>query len=207
MFNLERFVEGQDFFIRAVYRQSDVLVIALHGGKIEPRTSQIAVGIAGDLFNLYDFQGIRESNNWQLHVPSTDFSDIRLDMLIAKSSIGISIHGEKSYKNRVIIGGLNYELRDILTTYLRNRAFDAIKADINLKGEDPRNVVNRLKYRGVQLEISADLRLELTNRQHAHKHSLFNIFITSIRAGIIAYRNKLGKEEANASGDFSARVQ
>jgi phage replication-related protein YjqB (UPF0714/DUF867 family) len=40
--------EGQDYVIRTCLRNSPVLVMAPHGGKIEPGTAEIAEAIAGN---------------------------------------------------------------------------------------------------------------------------------------------------------------
>ncbi|TGZ37611.1 hypothetical protein EN805_34130, partial [bacterium M00.F.Ca.ET.162.01.1.1] len=54
----------------------DILITAIHGGGIEPGTSELAKIISkkGD-FNLYSFEGLLKSNNKQLHITSTNFDD------------------------------------------------------------------------------------------------------------------------------------
>ncbi len=52
-----------------------VSIIAPHGGKIEPGTSQIARSISGDLFNLYCFDGRKPRYNDHLHITSTKFDE------------------------------------------------------------------------------------------------------------------------------------
>jgi len=68
----EHEVEGTDFTITVFRRPfSAVAVIAPHGGKIEPRTSEIARAIAGEDFNLYLFEGIKKRGNYAaLHITS-----------------------------------------------------------------------------------------------------------------------------------------
>ena len=54
----------------------DILVTAIHGGGIEPGTSELAKLISkkGD-YNLYSFEGLMKSNNQKLHITSTSFDD------------------------------------------------------------------------------------------------------------------------------------
>jgi phage replication-related protein YjqB (UPF0714/DUF867 family) len=47
---------------------SEIVIAAVHGGGIEPLTSEVAAAIAGDEHSLYDFQGARASNNEELCV-------------------------------------------------------------------------------------------------------------------------------------------
>ncbi len=50
-------------------RFSGVAVIAPHGGKIEPGTSEIARGIAGNEHTFYTFRGLRKDGNKRyLHI-------------------------------------------------------------------------------------------------------------------------------------------
>ena len=50
--------DGVDFRIRVMRREASVAIIAPHGGRIEPGTSELAEAIAGDDFSLYCFEGL-----------------------------------------------------------------------------------------------------------------------------------------------------
>jgi phage replication-related protein YjqB (UPF0714/DUF867 family) len=52
-----------------------VAIIAPHGGKIEPGTSEIAAAIAGDDYSLYRFQGLRDRPREELHITSAKFDE------------------------------------------------------------------------------------------------------------------------------------
>ena len=52
---------------------SRVTIIAPHGGKIEPRTSDLVRRIAGEDYNFYCFEGIKEKDNACLHITSHRF--------------------------------------------------------------------------------------------------------------------------------------
>ena len=46
-------VEGQDYRIRVELREPRVLIMAPHGGKIEPTTAEVAEAIAGMDYSFY----------------------------------------------------------------------------------------------------------------------------------------------------------
>lgn len=61
---LEEETEGTDFTIHSLNRSdSGVIIIAPHGGKIEPGTDVIAREVAKNEFSFYTFNGIKTSNN------------------------------------------------------------------------------------------------------------------------------------------------
>ena len=67
--------EGRDFKVRTQERLGTTVIIAPHGGGIEPGTSEIAEAIAGNDLSLYLFEGIRDENNRELHITSTRFDE------------------------------------------------------------------------------------------------------------------------------------
>src|SRR5262245_11597647 len=68
--------EGIDFRICVTQRGPPGAVIAPHGGKIEPATSEITAAIAGALYISYYFEGLRSRPHSHLHITSTKF-DVR----------------------------------------------------------------------------------------------------------------------------------
>ena len=75
--------EWIDFRVVVEDRHSPVAIVAPHGGKIEPGTSQIATAIAGLDYSLYCFEGIKRTGNARLHVTSSNFDEHRCLALIA----------------------------------------------------------------------------------------------------------------------------
>ena len=67
---------------------SRVTIMAPHGGKIEPRTSDLARRIAGDNYNFYCFEGIKEKDNACLHITSHRFDEPGAVLLASKSQVG-----------------------------------------------------------------------------------------------------------------------
>ena len=53
-------VEGQDYRIRIESRDPRVLIMAPHGGKIEPATAEVAEAIAGMDYSFYSFDGLKQ---------------------------------------------------------------------------------------------------------------------------------------------------
>ena len=68
--------EGKDWEIEFENRSSMVTILAIHGGGIEPATTELAYTIAhrGD-YNYFSFKGMRSEGNNELHVTSTHYDD------------------------------------------------------------------------------------------------------------------------------------
>ena len=86
-------VQGLDYNIHVIDRNSPVTVVALHGGRIEWGTDQIATALAQSDYNLYIFKGLRRDGNRHLHIASHQFNEPQLLNLLKKSRTVISIHG------------------------------------------------------------------------------------------------------------------
>jgi hypothetical protein len=67
--------QGIDFRVRLQQRAGKAVVLAPHGGGIEPGTSEIAEAIDGADFSFYAFEGIKPANNRILHITSTRFDE------------------------------------------------------------------------------------------------------------------------------------
>ena len=87
----------KDYRIKVNDLGTQISVVAIHGGRIEPRTSEIAQLIAKDRFNLYCFEGIKDKKNQDLHITSHFFDEPRALKLISKSMTVAAIH---AFKNR-----------------------------------------------------------------------------------------------------------
>lgn len=149
-------------------------IIAIHGGKIEPGTEEIAKNIAGDNFPIY-------INNSGKHIESTLFENPELEKFITDKDILVSIHGEKDTKNSfVMIGGLYLQLKSEIESALKEN-FEIKNPPKNLDGDNPENICNKGKFgKGIQIEISRKLRNELL--ENAEKMGLFTTSVRSILA-------------------------
>ena len=180
--------EGEDFHVRSFEGPSGTLVMAPHGGSIEPGTSELAKAIACGSRTFYSFEGIKNRGNRDLHITSINFDEPRGLSLASAAMRTLAIHGESSRNEVVYLGGLNKELQANLKNYLDAAGF---KTDFHekLKGENEKNICNHAKRHGVQLELSRGLRmtffrsLERNGRKETTKK--FYEFVEAIRQGLV----------------------
>ncbi|MFB3886841.1 MAG: poly-gamma-glutamate hydrolase family protein [Thermodesulfobacteriota bacterium] len=152
--------EGRDYTIEMSQRNGPVLVMAPHGGKIEPGTTEAAEAIAGDDHSFYSFQGIKSDGNGVLHLQSHLFDEPRAIEILKGAEIVVTVHGHADREDGfVMVGGLNPVLKSEIERELGKAGFQTREATERLKAIDPRNICNRGHRRmGVQLEISRKLR-------------------------------------------------
>ena len=105
-------VEGADYRVRVYAQGQTVVIIAPHGGRIEPGTSEIARAIAGHDHSLYLFEGLRDRPHKDLHVTSTNFDEPRCQSLIKSYKVVVAVHGLDGGTQTAKIGGLDDVLRD-----------------------------------------------------------------------------------------------
>jgi len=158
--------EGDDYKIAFDDRDSDVSIVAPHGGKIEPGTSFIAKMIASDDFNFYAFEGVRRLKNSRLHITSHNFDEPKGLAIAEKAQIVLGIHGRMDGKNkdRIYLGGLHFNLVRDLEIELSIAGFLTQATDHPFPAKNMDNICNRGKTgKGAQLEISRSLRNRLTD--------------------------------------------
>jgi phage replication-related protein YjqB (UPF0714/DUF867 family) len=155
--------EGVDFRRHISNRNSQVAVIAPHGGAIEPGTLEIAEAVAANSFSYYAFEGCRRRANADLHVTSTNFDEPMGVGLVESAQSVIAIHGEGSHSATVFIGGRDQARAEIIEKNLREAGFSTARHENpELQGIAPQNICNRgITGAGVQLEISRGLRQQL----------------------------------------------
>jgi phage replication-related protein YjqB (UPF0714/DUF867 family) len=159
-------VEGADFNVCVRHRpHSPVAILAPHGGAIEAGTSEIACAVAGSEFNLYLFEGIRESGNYAaLHLTSHRFDEPRCLALLSACDHVISIHGCRGETPRVLLGGLDAELKEMIRQAIVAVGIETCLVGHRFRAVHPRNICNRgRRGAGVQIELSSALRLEEFN--------------------------------------------
>lgn len=136
-----------------------VLIMAPHGGCIEPGTSEIARVLAGNNYSLYCFEGLNCKAENNLHLTSTFFDEPVALKLTHKVDTIVAIHGYRSQKHQVEVGGLDTGLQQRLVSALTDAGFNAVVGSHGLAGVHPNNICNRGRTSmGVQLEISDALR-------------------------------------------------
>jgi phage replication-related protein YjqB (UPF0714/DUF867 family) len=179
-----REVEDKDYQIRLKSRDPRVLIMAPHGGKIEPGTTEIAEAIAGMDYSFYSFEGLKAERNSVLHIESHLFNEPRALKLVDKAEIVLTVHGQVDRKDEfVMVGGLNTNLCSVIKRELEAAGFEIRPPTRRLSGIDPMNICNRGKLKsGAQLEISRKIRDSLK----ADKKQL-QIFADAIRRAIQIY--------------------
>lgn len=184
---------GRDYRLRILDRDSTVTIIAPHGGFIEPGTSTIAGAIAGRDYNLFDFQGLRKSRPWELHVTSTRFRHTNLEGLLNKSDLAVSVHGMGTVDSwNVWLGGRDMDLRELMERSLEKSGFSVRTNVPKYRGEHRRNVVNLVPGGGLQMELPCDLIASLfdtetvfdTRQSRLKPNQDFDRFVAAIRAAI-----------------------
>lgn len=152
--------EGKDYdrLVRLVPGAAIVLV-APHGGRIEPETDEIAQELAGDVFSLYCFRSQLSKERANLHIASHRFDDPSCLALVAKHRTVVAVHGWRADGERVLVGGLDAALVCSVLSAVRSVGVEATAATAPLSGTDALNICNRGNSgRGVQLEMTKTLR-------------------------------------------------
>lgn len=161
-------IENIDYriVVRRGARTGGAIVIAPHGGKIEPRTSLITETIAGCDLDMYCFEGLMPENNRELHITSRNFDEATaLDLLRTKSTV-VAVHGrqDRDDLSTVYLGGKDAALVSEIAWCLHEADFQTQKDNHPFPGIQDSNIVNRgLTGKGAQLEVPFSLRRRLGN--------------------------------------------
>jgi phage replication-related protein YjqB (UPF0714/DUF867 family) len=151
---------GRDYRVRTQQPpNSDVLIIAPHGGLIEVGTSEIAELIAGGEFCLFSFEGLKPHGaNRDLHITSHRFDHPECLAMVSLAEVVLGVHGCLG-DTRIHIGGLDAQLCQALADALDGAGFPVVPASERYPGRHPLNICNRgARGKGAQLEVTYDLR-------------------------------------------------
>ena len=189
--------ENFDFKVRYEIRGSTVAIVAPHGGGIEPGTSELAEAIADKDLSFYIFEGIKSSNNGDLHITSTRFREARCDQVTASCSVVVTIHGKGDGTSVVFLGGKDSptaveanRLRKAIESELKNCGFSVSPPPSGILGKDNNNLCNRgTSGAGIQLELSHGLRASMfadVGKRAGRKTSKqpFHDFVAAIRKAL-----------------------
>jgi phage replication-related protein YjqB (UPF0714/DUF867 family) len=187
-FETLRRAEPGGFRIDCLRRPSAIAIIAPHGGKIEPWTSEIAAAIAGSHYNLYRFEGLKRSSNRDLHITSSCFDEPQGLALVLECDWVVAVHGCSGSERVVYLGGLDHALKNTIREEMGKAGFrTAIHEDPNLQGIHQRNICNRgRRGRGVQLEMSYGLREALVAARTPEGAQRLGAFVNAVRAAIVS---------------------
>jgi len=152
--------QGVDYVIRHRHGNSGILLMAPHGGKIEPGTGEIANAVAGRHHSFYSFKGIKKHGNRILHIASNRFDEPRAMTMVQQASWILTLHGCRDIEPALWVGGRDQPQGDRIIKHLQDVGLPAQRCDRpGLRGLHPDNLCNRGRQAaGVQLEISLGLR-------------------------------------------------
>lgn len=154
---------NSDYRIISRDRGSDTAILAIHGGKIEFGTDEVATAVARQGgYNLYVFAGIKPAHNGVLHITSTRFNEPTARKLVARSEKTLAVHGCSGKSRLTYIGGQDKELGKKVEKHLEKAGFKVRKAPGHLDGKKNKNICNRnASGAGVQLELTRAMRQSL----------------------------------------------
>ncbi|KTC96101.1 poly-gamma-glutamate hydrolase family protein [Legionella erythra] len=180
----------------SISRNSWLLIVAPHGGTIEPFTQVIARQLAyPNNYSLFIFEGLKRPGQ-ALHVTSTRFRAPELAGLQQGARVTLAIHGVKGRDNRLTLtGGLNQQLQVYLSEALQSGGFETGLCGGSVSGTNPRNFINLTPEQGAQLEISRGEREAL--REDPVR---FHRYLERLHTGIENYRAACINNERAANG-------
>ncbi|QXT39039.1 poly-gamma-glutamate hydrolase family protein [Gymnodinialimonas ceratoperidinii] len=175
-------VPDVDYRIKAEDRGTPVVILAPHGGTIEPETAEIAEAIAGEDYSFYAFEALNPGAHGDFHITSHRFDEPGALEIVGGAYTAVAIHGRKDDgTDTVWLGGRATDLRDAIGTALQDAGFDAAPNE-TLPGIHETNICNRTRSgEGVQLELPMTLRRSLASDRAALER-----FCTAIRTAIEA---------------------
>lgn len=179
---------NRDFRVRVHPAKSGTVILAPHGGSIEPGTSEVAEAIAAGLYSFYAFEGIKHHGNGSLHITSSHFDEPKCIALITNAERVVAIHGESGDEKIICLGGRDEARLNRIQDALRRNGFH-VKRYAKFKGLDRYNICNRNKSRaGVQIELSHGYRRSffrsLSPRGRQNPTNRFYEFVYAFRTAL-----------------------
>lgn len=169
----ENETENVDYRITNMERNSDTTIFSIHGGGISSGTSDLATALADrGGFNLYLFEGIKPTDNLNLHITSTQFDEPTALNRIRNSKFTVSFIGTRDENSLITyIGGQNKLLSRLIKLHLQAAGFnvqDSPYIPENIAGILSSNIVNQnkllfdsYKIGGVQIAVTRGMRSAL----------------------------------------------
>ncbi len=178
---------GRAFCIEWRRGRSGLVVMAVHGGGIEPGTTEVARAAAGRDHGFYSFTGIKPGANRSLHLSSRIFNE-PIGLRIARAArIVATIHGCRGPEAAAYIGGRHAALKRSIGEVLRAAGFPVAECS-RFPGISSENICNRGRCAmGLQLELSRGLRssffIDETMADRTLRRPPFYRFVSALREG------------------------
>ncbi|MFH9731884.1 poly-gamma-glutamate hydrolase family protein [Streptomyces sp. NPDC017260] len=154
---------GIDYDIKNTYGVGEYLVhIAVHGGAIEPGTSQLAEYAAGPNGACYTFMALSDVTASQLSLDALGFDEPFAVANVANSARTVSWRGVADLREAeevCYVSGLDDILVALVVQELNEAGFVTDVPPLRFAGGEPANITNRNRNRGgVQLDLTRSLR-------------------------------------------------
>jgi phage replication-related protein YjqB (UPF0714/DUF867 family) len=184
--------EGVAWKTEYVFRGSRILVMAPHGGWIEPFTCDLAALVAREDLSFYAFRGVGSPGGPSLHLTSHRFDEPTALRAASEADRVVAIHGERTRERPfVMVGGLWARFRREMAGRLAEGGFPVEPPRPGLGGRNPRNICNRgSRGGGGQLEISEGLRRSLRRDE-----GLKGAFVEAVRGVLLELESRGGARE------------
>lgn len=146
-----------DYHIEAKKRNSNIIMMTPHGGGIEVGTSELVSFAAKGIFSEYVFEGLRTSNNRELHITSTNFDEPICLNIVRSSEHVVAFHGYADTVKHTLIGGRDTNAKQYVHKALTAAGFSCEIVPVGgyLAGSDTENICNKgTRAMGLQLELS-----------------------------------------------------
>ncbi len=184
-------VDGRDYLLKVSSIGSPVVILALHGGGIEPGTEEVAHEIHQTGEGLFVFSGIKRKGNNVLHVTSTLYDHPLALEIVKKSLFSISIHGFDGEEAITYLGGRCNKGISAIAEALDTAGFHvSVNPPSEIDGKDSKNIVNKnIRKKGVQVEISRGQRKTFfkeygSRKGRQHRTKVFFRFTNALRCGM-----------------------
>ena len=177
-----------DYRIRVRRGRSGFAIMAIHGGGIEPGTTEIAEAVAGEDHTFYSFSGLKLSGNAELHISSRKFDEpVAIDVAREALSV-VTVHGCRDRKAMTWIGGRYFQLKKAIKQALTAAGFPVADA-MRFPGVNPKNICNKNRLgRGVQIEVSLGMRkllfVDLTRLHRRPSTVCFSAYVSALQRGL-----------------------
>lgn len=191
--------ENTDYSIISYHRKPEIAIFAIHGGNIEPGTSEVAKTL-GDRLNAstYLFEGLKRRDNGKLHITSTAFDEPTALLMANRANTILSIHGYSATQEELIyIGGRNQAFKTFIQMTLKDAGFQTAEAPPHLLGMNESNITNRCKTgAGVQLELSRKLRNRFflnddsSSKNRHNQTETLNQFVSALEKATIKFKKQ-----------------
>lgn len=96
-------------------RNSNVIIVALHGGNLEKGTTELTKLVAHPhRYNYYYFTVLNHTKPERFHVASSHYNDQTLPNMLKSKDVAFSIHWAKGNEYVIYLGGLDTPLKQFI---------------------------------------------------------------------------------------------